>query len=59
MFDDRKVKIVTFVIKFDCQGSMNDMFEVKFKEGSRVRRMCCIIDYEFCFDVAMLSWFLH
>jgi len=32
--DDRKVKIVTFVIKFFCQGSNYVMFEVKVKVGS-------------------------
>jgi len=45
--DDRKVKIVTFIIKFGCQGSINAMFEVKVKVGSRVRRISCIFDYEF------------
>jgi len=34
--DDRKVKIVTFIIKFGCQGSINVMFEVKVRVGSRV-----------------------
>jgi len=33
-FDDRKVKIVTFVIHFGCQGSINVVFEVKVKLGS-------------------------
>jgi len=42
-----KVKIVTFIIKFGCQGSNNVMFEVKVKVGSRVRRICRIFDYEF------------
>jgi len=45
--DDSKVKIVTFVIKFGCQGSINVMFKVKVKVGSRVRRICGIFDYEF------------
>jgi len=40
--DDRKVKIVTFVIKFGCQVSINVMCEVKVKVGSRIRRICCI-----------------
>jgi len=42
--DDRKVKIVTFVIKF---GSINVMFEGKVNVRSRIRRICCIFDYEF------------
>jgi len=38
LIDDRKVKIVTFVVKFGCQGSINVMFEVKVKQlGSRFR----------------------
>jgi len=41
-----KFKIVTFVIKFGSQGSINVMFEVKVKVGSRFRRICCIFDYE-------------
>jgi len=44
--DDRKVNIVTVAIKFGCQGSINVMFEVKVKVGSRIRRNCCIFDYE-------------
>jgi len=47
MVDDRKVIIVTFIIKFGCQGSINVMFELKVKVGSRVRRISCIFDYEF------------
>jgi len=47
LVDDRKVKIVTFVLKFGCQGSINVMFEVKVKVGSRFRRICCMCDYEF------------
>jgi len=34
--DDRKVKIVTFVIKFSCQGSIIAMYEIKVNVGSRV-----------------------
>jgi len=44
--DDRKVKILTFIIKFGCKCSINVMFEVKVKVGSRVR-ISCIFDYEF------------
>jgi len=32
--DDRKVKIVTFMIKFGSQGSINVMLEVKVRVGS-------------------------
>jgi len=45
--DDRKVKIVTFIIKFGCHGVINAMFEVKVKVRSKFRRICCIFDYEF------------
>jgi len=33
--DDRQVKIITFIIKFGCQGSIDVMLEVKVKVGSR------------------------
>jgi len=33
--DDRKVKFVTFIIKFGCQGSISVMFEVKVKVETR------------------------
>jgi len=46
MVNDRNVKIVTFVVKFDCQGSADVMFEVKVKVGSRIRRIYCIFDYD-------------
>jgi len=41
------VKIVTFIIKFRLQGSINVMFEVKVKVGSGVSRICCIFNFEF------------
>jgi len=31
LVDYRKVKIVTFIIKLGCQGSITVMFEVKVK----------------------------
>jgi len=42
-----KLKWVTFIVKFGCQGSINVMCEVEVKVGSRVRRISCIFDYEF------------
>jgi len=38
---------VRFVIKFGYQGSINVMFDPKVKVGSRVRRTCCIFDYDY------------
>jgi len=45
--NDRKVKIVTCVVTFSCQGTIKVIFEVKVKVGSRIRRSCCIFDHVF------------